>query len=65
MADWVTAPSHSNSGLDSEVELFIQQNTQTYTNELASYMEHVFISWYDKDILKIQNIFILLMNKTC
>ena len=47
------------------IELFIQPNTQKYAKEIASSMDEVFMLWYDKDILNIHNIFILLMNKTC
>ena len=47
------------------IELFIQQNAQKYAKEIASSMDEVFMLWYDKDILNIQNIFILLMNQTC
>ena len=50
---------------DSGLKLFIQHNTQNNTKEIASYIEQVFILWYDKDILNILIIFIFLMNKTC
>ena len=48
--------------LDSGLKLFIQQK---YTKKIASYIEQVFIVWYNKDIINILIIFILLMNKTC
>ena len=47
------------------IEMLIHQIRQKYAKEIASSMEQVFMLWYDKDILNIQNIFILFMNKTC
>ena len=38
----------------SGLKLFIQQNTHKNTKEIESYIEQVFILWYDKDILSIQ-----------
>ena len=49
----------------SGLKLFIQQNAQKNTKEIESYIENNFILWFDKYILNILIIFILLMNKTC
>ena len=46
------------------LKLFIQQNTQKNTKEMASNIEQVFVLWYDKDILDSLIIFNILMNKT-
>ena len=50
---------------DSGLKLFIQQNTQNNTKEIASYIEQLFILWYDKDILNIRIIFIHKQGSFC